>query len=210
MVFPDPRKARADGLTAVGGSLSADLLLRAYASGLFPWTVHPVTWWSPDPRGILELDDIHVPRSLARSLRRGDFEVTFNRDFGAVIHACATAPRRDQRTWITPEFVVAYTELHRRGHAHSVEVWAGGDLVGGLYGVTVGGLFSGESMFHRRDDASKVALVRLAGRLKELGFVLFDTQMVTPVTRRLGAVEVARDDYLARLEQAVKVRPAPL
>lgn len=202
--FPDAgdavKRGPHAGLVAVGGDLSVPRLLLAYRSGLFPWTADPATWWSPDPRGIIELDQFHVSRSLARTLRKGEFEISFDRDFRAVITACAKTRRPGG--WITPEFMAAYTALHEAGHAHSVECWRAGELVGGVYGVAVGGLFAGESMFHRADDASKVALFHLVSRLRERGFTLFDTQMVTPVTRQLGATEISRVDYLRRLRAA--------
>lgn len=207
--FPDPRDAVKRGphagLVAVGGDLSVPRLLLAYRSGLFPWTADPVTWWSPDPRGIIELDAFHVSRSLARTLRKGVFEITFNRAFREVITACAKTRRPGG--WISSEFISAYTVLHEAGHAHSVECWRAGELVGGVYGVAVGGCFAGESMFHRADDASKVALFHLVSRLKERGFVLFDTQMVTPVTAQLGAVEISRAKFLARLAAATALTP---
>ncbi|NBR85608.1 MAG: leucyl/phenylalanyl-tRNA--protein transferase [Proteobacteria bacterium] len=193
------------GLVAVGGDLSVPRLLLAYRSGLFPWTANPVTWWSPDPRGIIELDQFHVSRSLARTLRKNVFEITFDRAFREVITACAKTRRPGG--WITREFITAYTALHDAGHAHSVECWRGGELVGGVYGVATGGLFAGESMFHREDDGSKVALFHLVGRLRERGFTLFDTQMVTPVTRQLGATEISRAAYLHRLAAALVVSP---
>ena len=207
LAFPDPRRAPSRGaragLVAIGGDLSPARLLVAYRSGIFPWTVDPITWWSPDPRGIFELDGLHVSRSLRRTLRQGRFEVTRDRAFREVITGCAEAPRRG--AWITAEFVEAYTELHRLGHAHSVECWRGGELVGGVYGVAVGGLFAGESMFHRESDASKVALVRLHEHLVERGYRLFDVQMVTEITGAMGAVEIPRERYLDRLVEAVKV-----
>ena len=203
--FPDARDAVKRGphagLVAVGGDLSVPRLLLAYRSGLFPWTADPVTWWSPDPRGIIELNAFHVSRSLARTLRKGGFEVSFDRAFREVITACAKTRRPGG--WITPEFIQAYTVLHEAGHAHSVECWRAGELVGGVYGVAVGGLFAGESMFHRASDASKVALFHLVGRLRERSFMLFDTQMVTPVTRQLGATEISRAKYLQRLAAVV-------
>ncbi len=203
--LPDPRDAVKRGphagLVAVGGDLSVPRLLLAYRNGLFPWTADPATWWSPEPRGVFELDRFHIGRTLARVLRQGRFEVTFDRAFREVITACATVRRPGG--WISPEFIAAYTALHEAGHAHSVECWLGGKLVGGVYGVSVGGLFAGESMFHRADDASKVALAHLVGRLRERGFGLFDTQMVTPATRQLGAVEIPRAAYLCRLAEAV-------
>ncbi len=203
--FPDPRRALSgahNGLLAFDGDLSVERLLLAYRSGIFPWTVNPVTWWSPDPRGIFELGEFHVSRSLARTLRRAPFEVTRDRDFRGVITACATQPRRG--SWISAEFIDAYTRLHEAGHAHSVECWQNGMLVGGVYGVSVGGLFAGESMFHQATDASKVALHHLVEHLRERGFLLFDTQMVTPVTLALGAKEISREDYLLRLAEAVR------
>lgn len=203
--FPDARDAVKRGvhagLVAVGGDLSIPRLLLAYRSGLFPWTADPVTWWSPEPRGIIELDQLHISRSLARALRKGVFEITVDRAFCDVITACAETRRPGG--WISPEFIAAYTALHQAGHAHSVECWQAGQLVGGVYGVTVGGLFAGESMFHRATDASKVALCHLVQRLKQGGFTLFDTQMVTTVTRQLGAVEISRTEYLRRLAEAV-------
>ncbi len=191
------------GLVAIGGDLSPGRLLLAYRSGIFPWTVRPVTWWSPDPRAIFELDRFHVPRTVAKVVRRGAFELTVNRAFREVMEGCATARRHGN--WISREFVAAYTRLHSLGHAHSVECWEDGVLAGGIYGVAVGGLFAGESMFHRVSNASKVALVTLAGRLRERGFALFDIQMVTDTTAGFGAVEVSRDDYLRRLSAAVKL-----
>ena len=201
--FPDPRKARSDGLVAVGGDLSVERLLLAYRCGVFPWSAEPITWWSPSPRAIFDLDHIHISRSLARTLRKGSFEVTYDEDFEGVIRGCADAPRREGQTWISPEFIAAYTRLHYAGHAHSVEVWHEGQLAGGIYGVAVGGLFAGESMFHRVTDASKVALVHCAQRLRERRFTLFDTQMVTNVTSALGAFEIGRNEYLTRLSSAV-------
>lgn len=201
--FPDPRKARSDGLVAVGGDLSVERLLLAYRCGVFPWSAEPITWWSPSPRAIFDLEHIHISRSLARTLRKETFEVTYDEDFEGVIRGCAEAPRREGQTWISPEFIAAYTRLHYAGHAHSVEVWHEGELAGGIYGVAVGGLFAGESMFHRVTDASKVALVHCARRLAERRFTLFDTQMVTNVTSALGAFEISRNEYLTRLASAV-------
>lgn len=202
--FPDPHRAGPEGLVAVGGDFSVSRLLRAYRLGMFPWTARPITWWSPDPRAILELDALHVPRSLARVLRSDAFSVSLNRDFPAVIRGCAEHSSRRGKTWITRPFVEAYCQLHREGHAHSLEVWTDGQLAGGIYGVAQGGLFAGESMFHRVSNASKVALVRLVEHLRQRGFVLFDIQMLTPVTRMMGGVEIARAQYLQRLADAVR------
>jgi leucyl/phenylalanyl-tRNA---protein transferase len=185
--------------------LSAPRLLLAYRSGVFPWTVNPVTWWSPDPRGIFELARSTPSRSFARLLRRHPFEITVDRAFREVMAGCAASAPGRTTTWITSEFIEAYVRLHEQGHAHSVECWQAGELVGGIYGVSVGGLFAGESMFHRASDASKVALGHLIGRLRERGFGLFDIQMLTPATRQLGAVEISRADYLERLQSAMKL-----
>lgn len=203
--FPDPRTARDDGLVAVGGHLSTDLLLRAYRKGIFPWSAQPVTWWSPNPRGIIPLDTFHVPRRLARRLRRGEFRLTFNQAFLEVMRGCAApAPGREE-TWITEPFFRAYEKLHQLAIAHSVEAWKDDRLVGGVYGVALGGFFAGESMFHTKANASSAALVTLLTALWEAGFVLFDTQMVTPHTAQFGAVEIPRSDYLDRLEEALRL-----
>src|SRR2546422_862523 len=159
--FPDPRGANSEGLLAIGGDLSVSRLLLAYRSGIFPWTVGPITWWSPEPRAILELDGFHVSRSLARVIRKGLFQVTIDRVFPAVMEGCAAPGPGRRSTWITPEFLDAYTQLHQQGHAHSVECWQAERLVGGIYGVTIGSFFAGESMFHSISNASKVALFHL-------------------------------------------------
>ncbi len=190
---------------AVGGDLSVPRLLLAYRSGIFPWTVNPVSWWSPNPRAIFELERFHVPHSLAKFLRRAPFEVTCNRAFRRVMEGCAVPGPGRRGGWITLEFIDAYTRLHKAGHAHSLECWQAGELVGGIYGVSVGGLFAGESMFHRVSNASKVALCHLVARLRERGFTLFDIQMITPATRQLGAIEISRDAYLDRLAAATKL-----
>jgi leucyl/phenylalanyl-tRNA--protein transferase len=201
--FPDPALANAEGLVAVGGELSVARLLSAYRCGIFPWSVDPVTWWSPDPRGIIELDQFHVSSSLAKIIRRRTFEITLDRAFREVMQACAVPDVKRPGSWITEEFITAYTRLHQHGHAHSVECWRNGALVGGIYGVAVGGLFAGESMFHRADNASKVALYHLVEHLRERKFMLFDIQMVTPATRPLGAKAIPRSEYLQRLTAAV-------
>lgn len=201
--FPNPEYAGPDEPVAIGGDLSVPRLLTAYRSGIFPWTVDPVSWWSPDPRAIFELDAFHVPRSLARLIKQKPYEVTFNEAFRAVMRGCAAPAPGRRQTWIAPHFIHAYTELHLEGHAHSVECWLEDELVGGVYGVQIGGLFAGESMFHRADGASKVALYHLVQRLRERGFQLFDTQQVTPTTRMLGAIEIPRREYLRRLRLAV-------
>lgn len=206
--FPNPENASADGLVAVGGDLSIERLLLAYRSGIFPWTAKPITWWSPDPRGIFELENFQAPRRLAQIIRKQPYGVTRNRAFRDVMEGCAAPGPGRGHTWISPEFIKAYTALHRAGHAHSVECWRGEELVGGIYGVSVGGLFAGESMFHRADNASKIALVHLVEHLREQGFALFDIQMVTPATAALGAVEIPRSEYLRRLGIAVALKCA--
>lgn len=203
-MFFNPNRADASGLVAVGGDLRPERLLAAYRCGVFPWydSADPICWWSPDPRAIFELDGLHVSRRLCRSLRSGKFTVTINEDFCGVIHGCAD---REEGTWIHPEMVRAYERLHRLGHCHSLEVWHEGELAGGIYGVAIGGFFAGESMFTRVRDASKVALVHLVERLRERGFELFDIQMLTEHTQRLGAVEIPRKVYLQRLRKALAV-----
>ncbi len=201
--FPNPRLADGEGLVAVGGDMSVPRLLLAYRSGVFPWTVEPVTWWSPDPRAIFELDWFHVSRSLSRVIRRGAFQVTVDRAFRLVMEGCAAPAPGRRATWISAEFIEAYTELHRQGHAHSVECWQGKRLVGGVYGVGIGGFFAGESMFHRVSDASKVALFHLVEHLRQRDFSLFDIQMLTPITLQLGGVTIPRNEYLRRLASAV-------
>jgi leucyl/phenylalanyl-tRNA---protein transferase len=200
--FPDPRQADADGLVAVGGDLSVPRLLLAYCSGIFPWTANPVTWWSPDPRGIFELDGFHVSRSLARVLRQERFRVSIDKAFREVMEGCAEPAPGRRSTWITQDFLEAYGQMQAEGHAHSVECWRGTQLVGGIYGVAIGGFFAGESMFHRVSDASKVALFHLIAHLRRQGFELFDVQMVTPITTQLGGVNIARSAYLDRLASA--------
>jgi len=201
--FPDPRLADEEGLVAVGGDLSVQRLLLAYRSGIFPWTVAPITWWSPDPRAIFEMDGFHLSRSLRRVIRRQTFQITVNRTFREVIDGCAEPAKGRRRTWVTPEFIEAYSELHKQGHAHSLECWQDGRLVGGIYGVAVGGFFAGESMFHRVPNASKVALYHLVEHLRRHEFKLLDVQMLTPVTEQLGAIEITRENYLERLRSAV-------
>ncbi|MCD6051542.1 MAG: Leucyl/phenylalanyl-tRNA--protein transferase [Verrucomicrobia bacterium] len=189
------------GLIAVGGELTVERLKEAYSAGIFPWSVKPVTWWSPVKRGIFEFDQFRIPERLQRILRQKKFKVTANQAFREVIEGCATARRKGN--WIAPEMIEAYTALHKAGHAHSVECWEDGKLAGGIYGVAIGGLFAAESMFFKASNASKVALVHLVEALKRSGFTLLDIQMVTPTTAAFGAVEITRREYLARLGKAV-------
>jgi leucyl/phenylalanyl-tRNA--protein transferase len=191
------------GLVAVGGDLRPERLLLAYRSGAFPWSENPITWWSPDPRAILELESLHIPRSLKRTLRQERYRVTYDQAFRRVIEACAKRTRSREQTWLTQSFIEAYSKLHTAGWAHSVEAWDGEELVGGVYGVLIGRLFAGESMFYRAPDASKVALVKLVERLRTLGCQLFDLQMLTPVTLALGGSHIPRASYLERLRAVV-------
>ena len=204
MRFPDPRRAGADGLLAVGGDLEPATLVAAYRAGIFPWPVEDVdlAWWSPDPRAVIPLDGLHVSRRLAQTLRQARFRVTIDGDFGGVVAACAD--RGEAATWITPALRTAYERLHALGWAHSVEVWTpDGTLAGGLYGVTVGGLFAAESMFHRVRDASKIALVALVQQCRTAGLVLLDVQMPSAHLESMGAVTLPRREYLRRLGAAV-------
>ena len=202
LAFPDPRDADESGIVAFGGDLSPSRLLLAYRSGIFPWYSKgdPILWWSPDPRLILNLDDFVLRRSLRKRLKH--FEIRFNTAFGDVVRACATTPRPGQEgSWILPEMVEAYEVLHAMGYAHSVEAWQEGRLVGGLYGVEVGGMFCGESMFAHVSDASKAAFTALVEHLKARGFEMIDAQVPTEHLKSLGAIEVSRDYFLMRLEQ---------
>ena len=206
MVFPPPFEADGDGLLAVGGDLSPERLLLAYESGIFPWPHEglPLLWFSPDPRMVLQPQHVRLSRSLRARLRRGEIEVTFDQAFGEVMRACGSTPRQhEEGTWITPAMVDAYTKLHDRGLAHSVEAWHEGRLVGGLYGVSLGGAFFGESMFSQVSDASKVALVTLAQQLAAWDFALVDCQMVTEHLASLGAEAWPRDRFLETLKQSM-------
>jgi leucyl/phenylalanyl-tRNA---protein transferase len=189
--------------------IPSELLVSAYASGWFPMAVDPgeIRWYSPDPRGIIPLDAFHVPSRLSRVVRAGTFRIQIDRDFDAVIRACAGAERQDGEpgTWIDAEIIESYCSLHRAGLAHSIEAWQDGRLVGGLYGVALGGAFFGESMFHRVTDASKVALVALVEHLRTRGYQLLDLQWVTPHLEQFGAVEIPRRTYLKMLEEALAV-----
>ena len=204
LAFPNLQTANREGLLALGGDLSVPRLLLAYRSGIFPWTDEPLTWWSPDPRAIFEIDRFRPPKRLESKLRHHPFDLTVDRNFRAVILACAEPAAGRESTWISPRCIEAYLELHRQGHAHSVEVWRQGRLVGGIYGVAIRGFFAGESMFHRVSDASKIALCHLMDHLRARKFELFDTQVLSPLTARLGAVEIRRRDYLERLASALQ------
>lgn len=210
--FPSPNQAMRDpnGLLAIGGDLSATRLLSAYAQGIFPWynPDEPILWWCPDPRAVLFPSDFHVSRSLARRLRKPDYAVTLNRAFPAVLEACSAPRTRGRGTWLGAEMKHAYQDLHERGHAQSIEVWQGRELAGGLYGVSLGRAFYGESMFSRIDDGSKIALHYLCRQLRAWDFELMDCQISSPHLATLGAVEIPREQFLGRLRAAV-AQPAP-
>ena len=205
-IFPPPDYADPSGLLAVGGDLSKERLLEAYRLGIFPWYSddQPILWWSPDPRLVLDLKDFKISRSLHKTLKKEVFQVTFDHAFAEVIQACAVVPREAQNgTWITAEMQEAYINLHGLGYAHSVESWFAGKLAGGLYGVSLGKSFFGESMFHLKTDASKVALATLVEKLKNWDFHFIDSQMTTEHMVRLGAKELPRRIFLKRLRTAL-------
>jgi leucyl/phenylalanyl-tRNA--protein transferase len=207
--FPDRRRTSKEGLLAVGGDLHPESLVLAYRQGIFPWPIEgmPLPWFCPPRRAILERRALHIPRSLRGTRNRGAYRLSIDQDFAAVIEACATTPRPDPDTgelagtWITDEMKAAYLDLSRLGLAHSVEAWEGEALVGGLYGVSIDGAFSAESMFHTRPDASKLALVHLVETLAERGLPWIDVQVMSPHVKRLGAREIPRDDFLSLLER---------
>ncbi|MFL5785138.1 MAG: leucyl/phenylalanyl-tRNA--protein transferase [Bacteriovoracaceae bacterium] len=205
IIFPPVEEATEDGLVAVGGDLETDTLVTAYRSGIFPWPVSvelPLAWFSPDPRGILFLDELHVPRSFEKFLKKSPFKVTFNQKMKEVILECARIPRKNQPgTWITPEIVKGYEKLFKEDLAYSVEVWNEDELIGGLYGVVMGEFVSGESMFMKEDNASKVALFTLLVHLKARGIRFLDTQMVTPVVEAFGGKYIERAEFLDLIKE---------
>ena len=210
--FPDPEHALAtpNGLLAFGGDLSPQRLIAAYAHGIFPWYSEgdPLLWWSPDPRCVFATDGVHISHSLEKFLRKCAWQWSMDRAFEDVMRACA-APRADQGgTWITADMLAAYTALHRLGHAHSLEVWDGDELVGGLYGVSIGHMFSAESMFSRRTNASKIALLALARVLRERGFPWIDAQVPNPHLLRMGARTIPRRRFLDELAR-LALQPTP-
>ncbi len=203
--FPPPDTADETGMVALTKGLHAELLIDAFMHGIFPWSEKPVAWYSPNPRAIFLRDRIHLPRRLPRIMRKNAFTVTFDQAFTDVMRACAAA-HSNEGEWISSGFIQAYTDLHAMGHAHSVEVWKDGQLAGGLYGVQIRGLFSGESMFYCVSNASKVAFAFLIRWLHRIGSVLLDAQVLNHHTARLGAVLIHRDDYLYLLQHALKIR----
>ncbi len=206
--FPKPEESNDEGIVAYGGDLSVDTLLKAYSSGIFPWfsdlDPYPI-WWSPPERMILHPSECKVSKSMRQEIRSGKFKFTFDTCFEEVIQRCASVYREDQGgTWITPEMIAAYTELHQRGYAHSAEVWRDGELVGGLYGVSLGGVFCGESMFSLVSNASKFAFTKLSEALDKEGFELIDCQNYTDHLASLGAYPVDREEFLERLTEAIR------
>lgn len=203
-IFPDPRRAPTDAPLAIGGELAPELLLKAYAQGIFPWyddDAGPVLWWSPDPRAVLLPGRMHVSRRLARRLRRDEFDFTINKAFKQVIEACA-APRLDSAgTWITPNMQDAYIALHQLGHAHSIEAWQSGTLAGGLYGIAINNYFSAESMFTKTTDAGKAALSYLVNIIAPETYTLIDCQIPNPHLASLGAIEIPRAEFLRRISE---------
>ena len=203
-LFPPVDQAEDDGLLAVGGDLTKERLLAAYRRGIFPWyeVGQPILWWSPDPRLVLFPEELKISRSLRKVLRKEQFEIRFDSAFEDVIKACADVrTERGDETWIIPEMQQAYTELHQEGYAHSVESWLEGELVGGLYGISLGQCFFGESMFSTTNDSSKVALVALAEFSQQVGIKLIDCQMTTPHLLSLGAREITREVFLKKLKK---------
>jgi leucyl/phenylalanyl-tRNA--protein transferase len=213
--FPPPDAAldEPNGLIAAGGGLSIARLLDAYARGIFPWFSEgdPVLWWCPDPRMVLPTSAVHVSRSLRRRLRRDDYELTFDRAFSEVVRACAMPRRHESGTWLVPAMIRAYERLYAVGAAHSVELWIGGELAGGLYGVALGRMFFGESMFTRQTDASKMAIALLAQQLARWQFPWIDCQMRTDHLASLGAVEIPRVEFVRAVQELVREpqRPSP-
>ena len=212
LIFPDPELAAEDGLLGVGGDLKPERLLLAYRNGIFPWFSRgePIMWWSPEPRCVLYPENLKVSTSLRQALRKGGYEVRFDTCFTDVIRHCSETKRKGQRgTWITKEMVEAYIRLHELGYAHSTEVFIGGELAGGLYGVAIGMTYSGESMFHLRPEASKIALYHLVQRLKDWKFPLIDCQVTNPHLLSLGAEEMPRKEFLTLLKKNRKKKGHP-
>ena len=211
--FPDPSLAldEPNGLLAVGGDLSPTRLLNAYDIGVFPWynPDETILWWSPDPRTVFRTDSVHVSRRLRRTLNQGHYAVTLDHAFERVIRTCAALREDKEGTWLGPEMRRAYTDLYRQGHAHSIEVWQHGQLVGGLYGVARGQVFFGESMFSTIADASKIALVWLARQLAAWGFTLLDGQVGSPHLYRMGAIDLPRHEFLAAVRQRGRAPCSP-
>lgn len=207
--FPDPMFSTPDGLTAIGGDLSVERLLTAYQKGFFPWfnPEDPILWWCPDPRCVLYPDKIKISKSMRSYINQDKFEVTFDQAFEEVMRSCQVEPRKGQvvGSWITEDMILAYKELHLKGYVHSVEVWEAGNLVGGLYGVTMGRIFFGESMFTKVSNASKFGFIKLVEKLRQLDYALIDCQQETAHLVSLGAELIPRKNFLAILEDQIEV-----
>lgn len=210
IMFPNPDHADSDGLIAYGGDLSVETLINAYSHGIFPWYSEnePILWWSPDPRMVLFLDKLHISRRVLRKLKKRDYENRIDTCFETVIKKCASVKRKGQPegTWITDEMIDAYINLHNMGYAHSIETFSNKKLVGGLYGISLGKAFFGESMFHIVSDASKIALYYLVEKLKEFNFHFIDTQQVTNHMKSMGAEEIKRSEFLSLLKEALSFK----
>jgi len=212
VAFPpiDGALTEPNGLLALGGDLSTARLLSAYSQGIFPWFSEddPLMWWSPDPRAIIDINELRINRTLAKAIRKAPYTITLNQDFIQVIQLCADAPFREDETWILDDMQAAYINLHEQGHAHSIEVWLSGDnnekeLVGGLYGIAINGFFSGESMFYKQSNASKFALIALGELLKTINTDFIDCQLLNPFLEDMGAKEVSRHDFIQRQQSAI-------
>lgn len=207
LTFPDPLYAEDEGLLAYGGDLNPNRIIKAYMSGIFPWyNQHdPILWWSPNPRFVLELDEFKVSKSLKKRINNNTYEVFFDKNFQQTMIECSKIPREGQKgTWILPEIIEAYTQLHEMGYAHSFESYYEGELVGGGYGIVMGNMFCGESMFAKKSDASKVAMYYLVEHLKKQGFALIDCQIPTPHLASLGAKKISREKFLALVKKALE------
>ena len=203
--FPDPRLADNDGLVAVGGDMKPDMLITAYTKGIFPWSSLPyVTWWSPNPRAIFIPSEFKLSSRMERAYRNTKMSFSFDRDFESVIKGCAAPAKGREQSWIDENFIEAYCEMHRLGFAHSCEAWLDNKLVGGVYGVALNRFFAGESMFHLKTNASTFALKYLMDFLAQNGCILFDSQVINDHTRRLGAIEISRDEYLELLDKSLR------
>jgi len=207
-IFPPPELAEESGLLAVGGDLCEERLLLAYSMGIFPWYSgdDPILWWAPDPRLVLLPDDLNISRSLNQVINKGTFKVTMDTAFESVIKECATVHRKDDGdTWITGDMIDAYIGLHKSGYAHSVESWYEGELVGGLYGISLGSAFFGESMFAKKSNASKVAFALLIQQLSKWNFTLIDCQITTAHLKSFGAIEISRSEFLEKLQSSLNI-----
>jgi len=209
LAFPPLENALTEpnGLLALGGDLSTPRLINAYKSGIFPWfSEHdPLLWWSPDPRAIIKIVDLKINKTLSKFLKKCPFSVSLNKDFSQVIECCSDAPFRKDGTWILPPMQQAYKQLHQQGIAHSVEVWNQKELVGGLYGVAINGFFSGESMFYKHSNASKVALLYLAEHLKSAGISFIDCQLLNPFLESMGSIEISREKFVKLKDKALTI-----